>query len=141
MQHVSRSAEQTHRIAVDLVRQLQPGDVVRLDGDLGAGKTHFTRGLVDGLGGDPRQVSSPTYTLLQVYETPTLPVFHLDAYRLSGPDDLEAIGFDELLGEGGVVVIEWPSRVADALPGGGWTVRIEHVGDTVRRLTIDRTGP
>lgn len=113
---VTTSPEETEAFASALARTLEPGTVVALDGDLGAGKTHFTRGLVLGLGGDARQVSSPTYTILQVYETPRMAVFHLDAYRLAGADDLESIGFDELLTENGLVVIEWASRVVDVLP-------------------------
>ena len=107
---------ETESIAAELARTLTGGEVIALYGDLGAGKTQFTRGLVMGLGGDGHDVSSPTFVLLNVYETPRLKVFHLDAYRVSGADDFDAIGFSELLEQGGVVVIEWPTRVEDLLP-------------------------
>ena len=126
----------TEDAAAALAGELVPGDVLALDGDLGAGKTHFTRGLVRGLGGEVRQVSSPTYTLLQIYDTPRGPVFHLDAYRTAGADDLDAIGFGELLGEGGFVVVEWAAKIADLLPAGVIRVRLEATGKRARQITI-----
>jgi len=129
----------TERIASDVARLLRPGDCVALDGDLGAGKTTFSRGLVAALGGDPRQVSSPTFVLLHTYDASVVPVVHhLDAYRVGGADDLAAIGFDELLDGGGVVVVEWAARVADLLPPDRLDVRIERLGETARRFTIER---
>ena len=95
--HVSNSVAETESIAAELSRTLRGGECVALRGDLGAGKTQFVRGLVRGLGGNPRAVSSPTFVLLNVYEAGRLPVYHLDAYRVAGPDDFEAIGFSELL--------------------------------------------
>src|SRR5580704_1945756 len=100
----SRSVAQTESIAADVAAELRGGECIALHGDLGAGKTQFTRGLVSALGGSPLAVSSPTFVLLNVYKTLRFDVFHLDAYRVTGADELEAIGFSELLGEGGVVV-------------------------------------
>ncbi|HEX8914771.1 MAG TPA: tRNA (adenosine(37)-N6)-threonylcarbamoyltransferase complex ATPase subunit type 1 TsaE [Humisphaera sp.] len=146
--HTSRSVADTERFAADLAATLVGGTCIALEGDLGAGKTQFVRGLVRGLGGDPRAVSSPTYVLLHVYGDPArpdptaarprLPVFHLDAYRVGGPEDLEAIGFTELLDQGGVVVVEWASRVTDLLPPDRLEVTIEAEGETTRRITVRR---
>src|SRR3954453_1149939 len=107
---LSHSVAETEAIAADLAAGLGAGACLALHGELGAGKTQFVRGLVRGLGGQPRAVSSPTFVLLNVYEAPSarLSVYHLDAYRVSGPEDFEAIGFPELLEQGGVVVVEWP---------------------------------
>ena len=148
MTHVSNSPADTERVAADLAATLRGGDVVALVGDLGAGKTNFARGLVAGLGGRPSAVSSPTYVLLHVYDAPSAgpirtAVFHLDAYRVGGPsgetaaDDLEAVGFSELLDQGGVVVVEWADRVADLLPATTVTVRLTATGRASRRIEID----
>jgi len=134
----SHSVADTERIAADLAESLPPGSVIALQGDLGAGKTQFTRGLVRALGGNPRDVSSPTYVLLHIYPTRSLTVFHLDAYRVHGAEDFEQIGFEELLEQGGIVVVEWPSRVSDLLPATAVRVSLETVGETDRRITIDR---
>ena len=136
--HLSSSPAATEALAASFAATLAAGDCVALLGDLGAGKTNFTRGLVAGLGGDRRDVSSPTYVLLQIYESPAmrLPVYHLDAYRVGGADDLEAIGFSELLAQGGVVVVEWADRVADLLPAGVKTVRLTATGRSTRRVDL-----
>ena len=135
--HESNSVEQTEAIAADLAHTLRGGECVALHGDLGAGKTQFVRGLVRGLGGNARSVSSPTFVLLNVYDTGRLPVFHLDAYRVGGADNFEAIGFAELLGQGGVVVVEWAERVLDLLPENHVTVRIRALDEQTRRIEID----
>lgn len=144
----SSSVEETEQIASALASTLQGGECIALDGDLGAGKTQFVRGLVAGLGGDRRQVSSPTYVLLHIYNDATssderpapmrLPIYHLDAYRVSGADELEAIGFSELLEQGGVVVVEWARRIADLLPAQRIDVTIEPTSATARRITVCR---
>ena len=133
---VSTSPAQTHAIAADLARSLVPNQCIALHGDLGAGKTQFVRGLLQGLGGDIQTVSSPTYVLLNVYDTGRLTLYHLDAYRVAGADDLEAIGFTELLDQGGLVVVEWACRVAALLPADHLAVRLEAVGEHERRIEI-----
>jgi N-acetylmuramate 1-kinase len=106
----------THRLAVDIANSLQPGDVVALSGDLGAGKTTFARALIRYLAGDQTiEVPSPTFTLIQIYDLPQFPVVHADFYRLSGTAELAELGFDDLP-EGAVVLIEWPDRAAGFLP-------------------------
>jgi len=138
---LSDSVEATEAIASELARTLVGGECIALHGDLGAGKTQFVRGLLIGLGGDGRNVSSPTYVLLNVYDTGRLKVFHLDAYRVGGVEDFEAIGFAELLEQGGVVVVEWPERVEALLFNAGTIyVSIEAVSPHVRRIQIYRPG-
>ena len=127
---------ETESIAADLARSLVPGDVIALEGDLGAGKTQFVRGLLRGLGGDPRLVSSPTYVLLNVYPGGRLTLFHIDAYRTAGADDLAGIGFDELLEQGGVVAVEWPGRVGDLLPARRYTVTLTPIGEGRRTIEV-----
>lgn len=138
MTHHSHSVADTERIAGDLARTLQGGECIALHGDLGAGKTQFTRGLVTALGGDAREVSSPTYVLLHVYKTASLTVYHLDAYRVHGADDFAQIGFEELLDQGGVVVVEWASRVRELIPRVHIDVTIEATDQTERAISILR---
>ena len=136
--HETNNVEQTEAVAAALAQGLRGGECVALHGDLGAGKTQFVRGLVRGLGGSPRAVSSPTFVLLNVYDGGRLSVYHLDAYRVSGAEDFEAIGFSELLDQNGVVVVEWAERVIDLLPADRIDVRIEPLGENRRRIEIDR---
>jgi tRNA threonylcarbamoyladenosine biosynthesis protein TsaE len=135
---VSHSVADTEAIAANLAQQLQGGECIALHGDLGAGKTQFVRGLVRGLGGSERAVSSPTFVLLNVYPTGRLKIFHLDAYRIHGPEDFEAIGFTELLDQAGIVAVEWPERIADLLPEKTIYVRIESIGESDREIEITR---
>lgn len=135
------SVAATEAVAAALAATFVGGEVVALDGDLGAGKTQFVRGLVRGLGGEARAVSSPTFALLNVYDAGRLVVYHLDAYRTAGDDDLEAIGFAELLEQGGVVAVEWPSRLNHLLPERRHVVELVAVGPTDRRITVRSPGP
>lgn len=139
----SSSVAETEKVASDLVqRHFQAsGGVIALEGDLGAGKTQFVRGLVRALGGDAQLVHSPTFVLLHVYPCGDRRVYHLDAYRTHGPEDFESVGFDELLAQtaaGDLVAVEWPSRVGELLPADTVAVRIEHVAVDRRRIHVDR---
>ena len=141
----SDSVEQTEAIAAELAQSLRAGDFVALDGELGAGKTQFVRGLVIGLGGNPRAVSSPTYILLNVYPAGKMTVYHLDAFRITSPADLEAIGFSELLQQGQVVVVEWAgrrhvplARAADRDQNGGLIGKLQENCDPTYRTNITR---
>jgi tRNA threonylcarbamoyladenosine biosynthesis protein TsaE len=109
--------EATHALAARVADDLRPGMVIGLVGDLGAGKTEFTRGLVQALDVPRDQtVCSPSYLLLNVYEGGRLPVAHFDAYFMDGPDDLERAGLDDLRRSGHVIVVEWADRVLEVLP-------------------------
>ena len=140
IQITSQSQAQTIAVAKALARNLRSQDVVALEGELGAGKTIFVRGLASGLNINPNQVSSPTFVLRQEYEStdplnPTL--VHIDAYRLSGPEELESIGWQELLKDDDVVIaVEWPSRIATALPAQRIDVRIQHNNSTTRSIVL-----
>ena len=137
----SNSVEETESIAIELAQSFTGGECVALYGDLGAGKTQFVRGIVRGLGGEPRAVSSPTFVLLNVYDTPQMNIFHLDAYRVTGAEDFEAIGFAELLEQrDAIVVVEWAQRVQSVLPARRIDVRIIADGETHRRIKIEPVG-
>jgi tRNA threonylcarbamoyladenosine biosynthesis protein TsaE len=120
-------------IATGLAVVLRPGDVVALSGDLGAGKTTFARALIAALGW-AGEVPSPTYTLVQSYELPDVrvPVWHVDLYRLAGPDDADALGLFET---DAALVIEWPERLGARLPVDALRLHISGSGDAVRHLT------
>ena len=120
--------EATTRLGEDLALALRPGDVLALQGDLGAGKTTLARGLIRAMAGDPGlEVPSPTFTLVQSYET-RVPVHHFDLYRLSSPDELDELGLDEALADG-AALIEWPERAGDRLPRDAVHVELSHQGD------------
>jgi tRNA threonylcarbamoyladenosine biosynthesis protein TsaE len=136
---------ETERIGRGLGGALQAGDFVALIGPLGAGKTTLVKGIAAGAGvPDRRQVNSPTFVLVNEYEAPrpggSLRLYHVDAYRLRGADDLEDLGFDEMC-ERGAVLLEWADRVADLLPADRLTASIEPTGPEDRRLHLTATGP
>ena len=133
-QRDTRSQEDTERLAAALAATLGPGDVLLLSGPLGAGKTAFVRGLARGLGIDPDEVSSPTFTLVHEYRGGRLRLFHADLYRL-GTAGAEDLGLDELGVRDGVLAIEWPDRLGHALRG-AIEVTIEVVDETTRRLAV-----
>ena len=133
----SNSVPETISFAQRWAEQLAPNDVVGLVGDLGAGKTHFVKGLLQGLG-STEDATSPTFTLVHEYRSGRLPVFHFDFYRLSQPAELEEIGFDDYFAENGVVVIEWADRFAQALPDRTRWVRFA-VGSASERKITDET--
>ncbi|MGZ9073148.1 MAG: tRNA (adenosine(37)-N6)-threonylcarbamoyltransferase complex ATPase subunit type 1 TsaE, partial [Rhodoplanes sp.] len=112
-------------LAVDLANALDPGDVVALSGDLGAGKTALARAMIRHLAGDPTlDVPSPTFTLMQSYELPRFVLVHADFFRLAGPDDLRELGFEDLPA-GAVLLIEWPDRAPELLPGNRLEIEIK----------------
>jgi len=120
--------------AAVLARELEPGAVLLLSGELGAGKTAFVRGLAHGLGIDPTEVTSPTFTLVHEYRGGRLPLIHVDLYRLERAD-LDEIGLDEDLAGRGVLAIEWPERLT-RVPAGAAHVRILDTGGDTRAIEI-----
>ena len=114
MELLSHSPEDTEDIGARLAEQLEPGAVVAFTGDLGAGKTAFTRGLARGLG-IPDRITSPTFTIVNEYEGGRLPLFHFDMYRLGSADELFHIGWEDYLARGGVCAVEWSENVAEAI--------------------------
>lgn len=135
----SRSLTDTATLARDMAMVLRRGDILRLEGELGAGKTAFVRALAQALGIDPAPVSSPTYVIVNEYPNPTPrpDLVHLDAYRLTGPADLDDLGWDRILASRAIVAIEWADRIAPALPPGCPLIRFEHTGETRRQITIE----
>jgi tRNA threonylcarbamoyladenosine biosynthesis protein TsaE len=130
-EHVTQSEAETAGVARELAATLAPGEVILLSGNLGAGKTAFVRGLAEGLGIDPEEVSSPTFTLVHEYRGGRLTLYHADLYRLeqAATDDL---GLEEL--QRGVLAIEWPDRLTHALPGAR-QVTIEILEGDTRRIS------
>lgn len=128
------SEGETSAAGETFARTLRPGDVVLLFGDLGAGKTAFVRGMARGIGADPGEVSSPTFTIVQEYAGSSATVYHVDLYRLE-PAEIDDLGLDDLVAGDGIVAIEWaerwPGRPDDAIE-----VRLEHVDDERRRIHI-----
>ena len=116
MRFVTHSADETEALGERLAKTLHGGEIIAFTGDLGAGKTAFTRGLARGLG-IPTRVTSPTYTIVNEYTGGRLPLFHFDMYRLGSSDELFDIGWEDYLQRGGVCAVEWSENVADAMEG------------------------
>ena len=135
MEFLTNSPEETEDIGAALGKILLPGTVLAYRGDLGAGKTAFTRGLARGLGyGEP--VTSPTYTIVNEYLGGRLPLFHFDMYRLASSDDLWDIGWDDYLERGGIAAVEWSENVDDAMENAVY-VTIHKTGENSRRIVIE----
>ena len=135
MEYITNSPEQTEALGAALGQRLSPGAVIAYQGDLGAGKTAFTRGVALGLGAGER-VTSPTYTIVNEYLSGKYPLFHFDMYRLASSDELFDIGWEDYLERGGVCAVEWSENVADAMEG-AIVVTIEKLGEDTRRITIE----
>ncbi|WP_096186821.1 tRNA (adenosine(37)-N6)-threonylcarbamoyltransferase complex ATPase subunit type 1 TsaE [Evansella halocellulosilytica] len=129
---LSHSEQETWDLAKKIAFHLQPGDVVTLEGDLGAGKTSFTKGLAKGLGVE-RNVNSPTFTIMKEYEG-RLPLYHMDAYRLE--DEMEDLGLGDYFEGQGITVVEWPSMIEEQLPDERLEIIMKHQGETERQLTF-----
>ena len=130
----TNSPAETEAVGAALAAVLTPGTVIAYTGDLGAGKTAFTRGLARGLGAT-EAVTSPTYTIVNEYLTGRMPLFHFDMYRLTSADDLFDIGWEDYLERGGVCAVEWSENVAEALED-PITVTLEKIGEDTRRITL-----
>ena len=131
----STSVAATEAIGCELVRTLEPGTLILLSGDLGAGKTTFVRGLAQGLGIDPAEVTSPTFTLIQEYQGQGGRLVHADLYRLR-PDEVPDLGLDEYRAAGCLIAVEWPDRLA-RIDGPVARVRLEYQGEHERRILIE----
>lgn len=134
MEYFTNSPEETEALGEALGKVLSPGTVLAYEGDLGAGKTAFTRGIARGLG-IREPVTSPTYTIVNEYLSGRIPLFHFDMYRLSGADDLFDIGWEDYLERGGVCAVEWSETVKEALTD-TVRIRIEKTGDDSRKITV-----
>ena len=147
MKIISRSVEETYALGRLLGRLAAANQFMALHGDLGAGKTHLVRGIAEGARvADPGLVSSPTYVICNIYPRDpqvegSRPVFHLDAYRTNGEEDFTSLGFDELMQQDGIVVVEWAAKIPELLPPDHLAVLIEPVDETTRELVLTGTGP
>ncbi len=133
----SRSEADTFALGVKIGSEAKPGEVYSIIGDLGAGKTALTKGVAAGLGID-EPVSSPTFTIVQVYEGGRLPLYHFDVYRIGDVEEMEEIGYEDYLYSGGVTLIEWADLIRDILPPEYQEIRLEkdlNKGVDYRRIT------
>ena len=134
MELITNSPEETEGVGLRLGKVLPGGTILAYEGDLGAGKTAFTRGLARGLGA-AEQVTSPTYTIVNEYLSGRLPLFHFDMYRLASADDLWDIGWEDYLERGGICAVEWSENVREAMEDALW-VCVEKTGESTRRITV-----
>lgn len=132
---ISRNEGETRELAAKLAATARSGDIFALEGDLGAGKSAFARGFIQSLCG-AIDVPSPTFTLVQQYETPAGPLYHFDLYRLKDPDEVLELGWDEAL-SGGICLIEWPGKARAYLPSTARTIKITTLPDESRKISID----
>ena len=135
MEFITHSPEETEKVGENLGQRLSLNTILAFRGDLGAGKTAFTRGLARGLG-CTEQVTSPTYTIVNEYLSGRIPLFHFDMYRLQSADDLWDIGWEDYLDRGGICAVEWSENVQDALED-AVSVTIEKIGEDSRRIQIE----
>ena len=131
----TNSATETRALGEQLARRLQPGDTVILEGELGAGKSELARGIARGLD-VTETVTSPSFTILNVYESGRCPLYHFDWYRLESEEELYELGMEEYLGGDGVAVVEWAERCPDAVPEKCIRIRLEVTGEETRRIEI-----
>ena len=132
---ITHSPEETRAFAAAMAREARPGQIICLDGDLGAGKTVFAQGFAEGLGFSG-YVNSPTFTILQVYEGGRLPLYHFDVYRIGDPEEMDEIGCEEYFYGEGVCLIEWSVLIADMIPETAVHVTIEKSREAFDDRTI-----
>lgn len=139
MIYMTRNPEETYKLGIQLGERLKPGIIISLNGDLGAGKTQFTKGIAKGLGVDD-YITSPTFTIVNEYEG-RLPFYHFDIYRIDDIEELYEIGFEEYIYGKGVSVIEWGDMIGDILPDDIIYIYIKKIDDNTREIEIDdKTG-
>lgn len=137
--YVSPAVKVTHQLGAALGRVLQRGDVIALQGDLGAGKTNFVQGIAQGLG-ITEDVNSPTFILANEYPGGRLPLYHIDAYRVESAQEAVGFGLEDYLEGDGVTIIEWAERVRAALPSDILWIELEYVSENERSLSISALG-
>lgn len=136
----STSEIETIRLGTMLAKRLEPGTVIALNGNLGAGKTRLVQAIAAAMGVDRDEVTSPTFVLIQEYQG-RLPLYHFDTYRLRDTDEFLELGADDLLYADGVCLIEWASKVREVLPGDLVQIEIEHTTETARTFHFKGQGP
>ena len=136
---ITNSAAETRELGKRLAEKLKAGDVILLTGELGAGKSELARGIAKGLG-VAETVTSPSFTIMNVYESGRTPLYHFDWYRLESEEELYELGMDEYLGGDGIALVEWPGRCPDAVPEDCLVIRIEADGENTRLITEETRG-
>ena len=132
--------EATAELACQIARHISPGDVLLLEGPVGAGKTHFARALIQSILLLPEDVPSPTFTLVQEYETARGPLWHADLYRLTGADEIEELGLGAAF-DSAICLIEWPDRLGPYTPDTALRLHLDPVGDGTRLATLETESP
>lgn len=135
--YISKNPEETMSVAEGLAKELSGGEIIAFKGDLGMGKTCFTRGLAKGLG-FTGEVNSPTFAIMNEYLGGRLNLYHFDMYRISSWEDLDAVSYFDYLNQGGVLAVEWSENIEAALSGEVITVTINRCADNERKITIER---
>ena len=140
---ITHSVEETQQFAEKFAKEIQPGDIITLSGDLGAGKTTFTQGFAKGLGITQR-IISPTFIIARKYRITDSKLsiayfYHIDLYRLHKEEEIESVGLSEIFGEkDAIAVIEWPERLGSLLPKKRWEIKIESLREDERKITLDK---
>lgn len=133
--YTTKSAQETIQVASDFSKDLRDGDILLLQGDLGAGKTTFVKGIAQGLKARPDEVVSPTFVLMNIYKG-RLPIYHFDLYRLEKPQELESLNIEEYLGAEGIAIIEWPKRLGQQMPPNTYWIEFKHKDESTREICI-----
>lgn len=132
---ITHSAQETIAVAVELAKTLKAGDILLLEGDLGAGKTTFVRGLAQAFKAKTTDVVSPTFVLMNIYNG-RLPIYHFDLYRLETSAELASLNMDEYLHGHGIAVVEWPQRLGEAFPERAYKIEFRHKDENTRDICI-----
>jgi tRNA threonylcarbamoyladenosine biosynthesis protein TsaE len=138
LEFIINNVEDTLKLGKQLGTKVNPGDIICINGDLGAGKTHFTKGIAKGLGIEDH-ITSPTFTIVNEYEGGRLKLYHFDVYRVNDPDEIYAIGFDEYIFAKGVSVIEWSDYISELIPEDFLSVHISKLqeqGENFRKIVL-----
>lgn len=138
-EHLVQSEIETANLAAMIAGSAQEGDIFLLHGPLGAGKSVFARSFIRALCGPETNVPSPTFTLLQTYESRKAPIYHFDLYRLQSPEEIFEIGWEDALSA--ITLVEWPERLGPHLPDHARMIVIEPTGQNTRRIWIDEKNP
>ena len=139
MRYVTKNPEKTFELGYKLGKTLSPGNVVALIGELGSGKTLFTKGIAKVLGvKEYNYVNSPSFVIVKEYKSKKIPLYHFDLYRLKSIHDLETVGYEEYFYSKGISVVEWADKTPDALPEKHITVKFKHLGKNKREISIEK---
>jgi tRNA threonylcarbamoyladenosine biosynthesis protein TsaE len=138
LEFIINNVEDTLKLGKELGSRVKAGDIICLTGDLGAGKTHFSKGIALGLGIE-EHITSPTFTIVNEYESGRLKLYHFDVYRVNDPDEISAIGFDEYIFDKGVSIIEWSNYIEELIPSEYLSINITKLpmeGENFRKIVI-----